>query len=84
MKWEKLGLIFNAHNQFDWMCSHASLPIAYNLQDDIFRIYFSTRDTANKSNGAFIDIDIKKPNEILNISREPILKPGNWGAFDDS
>ena len=84
MKWEKLGLIFNAENQFDWMCSHASLPIAQNLNGDIFRIYFSTRDSNNRSNGAYIDIDILYPNKILNISEKPLLEYGKTGLFDES
>ena len=84
MKWEKLGLIFNVENQFDWMCSHASLPIAQILNGDIFRIYFSTRDSNNRSNGAYIDIDILNPFEIINISEQPVLLPGDIGLFDDS
>lgn len=84
MKWKKLGLIFNVENQFDWMCSHASLPIAQNLNGDIFRIYFSSRDSNNRSNGAYIDIDILYPDKILNISDKPILEYGEIGSFDES
>lgn len=84
MYWEKIGLIFCANHQFDWMQTHASLPIAKHLYEDVFRIYFSTRDAANRSNGAFIDIDINQPKEILNISDSPIVIPGNLGLFDDS
>jgi predicted GH43/DUF377 family glycosyl hydrolase len=84
MKWDKLGLIFHVNNQFDWMNSYATKPVALNLKDDLFRIYFSTRDKENRSQGAFIDIDINIPSKILNISSKPIIKPGNIGAFDDS
>jgi hypothetical protein len=84
MRWEKLGLIFYPINQFDWMCSHATLPIALNMNDDIFRIYFSTRNFNNQSLGAFIEIDINNPSKILNISSEPVLIPGDLGTFDDS
>ena len=68
MKWEKLGLIFNADRHFEWMRTHASLPMAQKLNGDLFRIYYSTRDSNNRSNGAYIDIDIFYPEKILNIS----------------
>lgn len=84
MKWEKLGFLFCANGENEWMISHAMLPIAINLQDDIFRIYFSSRDKLNRSHGNYIDIDIKKPQTILNISAKPILVPGRIGYFDDS
>lgn len=83
MNWEKLGLIFNVSDNFDWMHSHSSLPIALNLKEDIYRIYFSTRDKKNKSHGAFIDINIFQPKKILNISSSPVLNPGKIGLFDD-
>ena len=40
-KWKKLGLIFNSNKESDWMYSHAMIPVAENIKDDIFRIYFS-------------------------------------------
>jgi len=84
MEWEKKGLIFNVEKNSDWMYSHAAVPFAENVKDDIFRIYFTTRDRKNRSHGAFIEVDIKNPQRILNISPEPIIKPGPLGSFDDS
>ncbi len=83
-KWQKKGLIFNSNKNFDWMQSHAALPYAKNLKRDIFRVYFTTRDIHNRSHTAFVDININNPSKILNISKKPILKPGNLGCFDDS
>jgi predicted GH43/DUF377 family glycosyl hydrolase len=84
MEWEKKGLIFNVEKNSDWMYSHAAVPFAEHVKDDIFRIYFTTRDSKNRSHGAFIEVDIKNPKRILNISPEPIIKPGPLGSFDDS
>ncbi len=84
MRWEKLGLIFSVKKNSIWMHSHAALPIPAHLHDDQFRIYFSTRDTQNRSHGAFVDIDLKIPHNILNISANPVLSPGVLGLFDDS
>jgi hypothetical protein len=66
------------------MQSHAAVPFAEELEGDIFRVYFTTRDKDNRSHTAFIDINILNPSEILDISRNPILAPGLLGEFDDS
>lgn len=84
MEWEKKGLIFNVEKNSDWMYSHAAVPFAEHVKDDIFRIYFTTRDRKNRSHGAFIETNLKNPTNILNISHTPIVEPGPLGAFDDS
>lgn len=66
------------------MHSHATLPLAYPLKNNLFKIYFSTRDEHNRSQGAWIIIDITKPQHILDISSKPFLIPGKLGSFDDS
>lgn len=83
MHWQKLGFIFVADKQHDWMQTHASWPRAFNLVGDVYRIYFSSRDASNRSHIAFVDIDIKNPSEIISISSSPVLSPGNAGLFDD-
>jgi hypothetical protein len=84
MEWEKKGLLFSVENGSGWMHSYAALPFAEHLRNDMFRIYFTTRDKKNRSHGAFIDIDLKKPTEVLNISQKPLVRPGPLGSFDDS
>ena len=84
MKWIKKGLIFEPKGNFDWMVTHASLPIANKIKDDLYRIYFATRDKDNRSYTAYIEMDIKNPKEILYIPENPVLKPGKLGTFDDS
>ncbi len=66
------------------MQSHAAVPIAEHIKDDLFRIYFSTRDFKNRSHTAFVIIDINTPQKILQISHFPVLSPGKLGEFDDS
>jgi len=84
MKWTKKGLIFRPSNNYDWMRTHAALPIADHIKDDIFKIYFSSRDSQNRSFTTFIEIDITNPKKILHISEKPIISPGEIGSFDDS
>ena len=84
MKWIKKGLIFEPKSNFDWMVTHAAVPIADKIEGDLYRIYFATRDSDNRSHTAYIEMDIKNPKNILSISENPILKPGALGTFDDS
>lgn len=83
-KWKKLGKIFAPSNQYEWMHSHASVPIAEQIEGDIFRVYFSSRDKNNRSFTSSVIIDITNPCIILETSSTPILAPGAIGTFDDS
>lgn len=83
-KWTKLGLIFVPDGSLPWMKTHAANPVAEHLYDDIFRIYFSSRDERNRSSIGFIEVDINLPVTILKLSEQPVLSPGEAGTFDDS
>ena len=64
--------------------THASLSVAEKRSENIYRIYFSPRDSQNRSHIAYFEIDINEPKKILNISEKPVMMPGKLGAFDDS
>ena len=83
MKWIKKGLIFDPRGRFPWMVSHAMHPIAYHLENSIYRIYFSCRDKNGFSNLAYVVLDLEQPDTILDISKDPLLKPGPVGSFDE-
>ena len=84
MKWRKLGHIFTANNHSSWMHSHAMIPIAEQLDGDMYRIYFSPRDMQNRGHGGYLDIDMRDPLKVQYLHAKPILEPGELGAFDDS
>jgi len=84
VKWVKKGLLFKAEGQFNWVITHAMLPVADRIGDDLYRIYFSGRDVLNRSHIGFIEIDINEPKHILSISETPVLRPGMLGCFDDN
>jgi len=84
MKWKKLGIIFNVNKNYDWMYSYSSVPFGENIEDDLFKIYFSSRNKDNESSIGYIVIDINNPQKILEISEEPVLSKGVLGTFDDS
>jgi len=66
------------------MKSHAAVPIAESLGDNFFKIYFSSRDEFNRSYTGYTVIDITRPNQIIELSTNPVLAPGGLGEFDDS
>ena len=82
-KWEKLGLIFDPINRNKWMYSHCQSPVAEHIENDIFKIYFATRNSDKISQIGSITVDIKKPNNVLDISEKPVLYHGNFGNFDE-
>lgn len=82
--WKKLGLIYSPEGETEWMQTHAMMPVIDILKNDIARIYFSARDKRGRSQGAFIEINLNDPFSLVNISKDPVLKLGQLGAFDDS
>lgn len=83
-QWKKLGHIFVADRHYPWMQTHAANPVARHLGEGFFRIYFSCRDAQNRSGIGTLEIDIDAPTEIVSLCAEPVLLPGEIGAFDDS
>ncbi|MFE2008517.1 hypothetical protein ACFW6U_24390 [Pseudomonas guariconensis] len=83
-EWRKLGRIYTPSAGVDWMCTHAAVPFCEHLFDNVFRVYFTARDTASRSHTVYIDVDIRPPFTIVSSALEPVLKPGLPGEFDDS
>lgn len=80
--WKKLGLVFSAKGQFDWMRSHAAVPTPLHIGGDRYRVFFSTRDSLSRSQVGFVEIDLNRPQDILAISEKPVLPIGDLGHFD--
>lgn len=83
MRWRKLGHVYAPSGAEPWAVSHATNPTAVHLEGDRYRIYFSTRDERQRSSIGFIEIDLTRPLEIISESKEPVLRPGELGMFDD-
>jgi hypothetical protein len=58
MSWEKLGQVFQMNEEDVYLTSHASNPLAIYLEGNIYRVFYSGRDTDNKSSVGYVDIDI--------------------------
>ena len=83
MKWKKGGLIFRPDHNYEWMATHAYLPLPHKISDDVVRIYFSTRSKENRSVITFIEVAAGDPSRILYRHDKPVLCAGTLGTFDD-
>jgi hypothetical protein len=83
LNWDKKGLIFKPDKTNYWQNSHAALPTRLHVEEDRYRIYFTSRNSENYTYVGWFEIDIKEPKTILKTSNVPVLSPGALGHFDD-
>jgi predicted GH43/DUF377 family glycosyl hydrolase len=83
-QWKKLGQIFCPNHNFEWMISHAANPFPVIISESLLRIYFTARDSNNRSCICFLDLDINDNFKIINLCNKPVVEPGSLGYFDDS
>jgi hypothetical protein len=83
MRWKKHGIIYAPDTSLDWQKSHAALPTKLQISEDVYRIYFTSRDADNKTYVGYFDWEIGLPGKIINKCKEPVLKHGALGCFDD-
>ncbi|OUL82346.1 hypothetical protein [Paraburkholderia hospita] len=84
MEWKKLGKVFCAGGEYPWMLTHAANPVAEWRYANVYRVYFSARDKDRRAHICYVDIDLRNPQEILEVSERPVIAPGQLGTFDDS
>ena len=84
MKWEKKGLIFAPDHNYDWMVSHAQVPLVDRVDDNTLRIYFGTRDKHNRTVTTYIEVAAEDPSHVSYVHDQPVLGLGELGCFDDS
>ena len=87
-KWKKKGLIFNPTSRYNWMNTHAQVPYSLIMNNNILRVFFSTREKQDingnfKSYSAYVDLDINNFKNIINVSDHPIITLGSVGEFDE-
>lgn len=80
--WNKVGVVFNVDHQSSWMMTHASFPKAIEL-DNAIRIFFTTRDHAQRGRLGYVDLDKDNPMKVIGYSNDPVIDLGRPGTFDD-
>lgn len=83
MVWKKLGRIFKAEGQFEWMRTHTSCPIPVIRKNGNVRVYFGTRDVENHSHIAYLEFCVDDPLLRVTLGKKPVLSPGPTGSFDE-
>jgi hypothetical protein len=84
MPWAKQGLIVAPAGQAPWVGTHAALPVAVPAGGGRHRIYFSSRDDANRSHIGHATLSLDDPSRGQEFAPAPVLSPGPAGAFDDA
>src|ERR1700690_3307561 len=86
MMWQKKGLVFDINKyKNENIQSHASIPFAFQIERNSFRIYYSSRNKQGKSLPYYINCEIE--NGIIKLIGEPVgplFDLGELGTFDDS
>jgi hypothetical protein len=83
MKWHKIKQLFVPKGELEWSSSHATAPFVELLTAEQLQIYFTTRDTQQRSFISSLIYNIAT-DTIESIASEPVLAPGQLGLFDDS
>ena len=81
MFWEKKGLV---HTCDFYGIGYAQDAFIDELDNGVWRIYFSTRDANVVSHPFFLETEAGNPRKILRRSEQPLFEPGRPGTFDDT
>jgi len=86
MQWTRCGLIYSPEGQpkRDWALTHAQCPTPDRVSDSVLRIYFGTRDAANRTRPTFVEVDPSRPEHVEYVHDRPVLDLGELGCFDDA
>lgn len=81
-RWKKLGQLYcpSGTNRHPKLLSHAANPLPVHIGNDVYRVFFSGRDSENRSSVGAVDIDIVR-REIVKEHREPFFVHGSPGSF---
>jgi len=81
--WAKLGQLYDPRHRakrHPSLVTHAANPLPVHLDGDVYRIYYSGRDAANRSSVGAVDIDIRKQSIVADHD-EPFFERGPEGSF---
>lgn len=87
LRWQRLGLVFNARKGKSWFASHAQNPTPL-LLDERLRVYCNVRPPADASGNftariTYVDLDQNNPTDIIGQAEKPVLPLGGRGEFDE-
>ena len=76
--WIKKGVIIEPQDDLWWMKTHAMLPTIVKINDNVYKVYFSGRDSNNVSHIGYCLIKVEKDKlKVLKYGEQPVLLPGD-------
>lgn len=81
LHWQKKGLVFTPSGQGGWMTSHAQVPTALKVGDEIL-MFFAARPKQSLSLPALLVLDANDPTKMLCVHDKALLDVGAPGTFD--
>ena len=81
-QWRKLGHLYcpAAHGRHPALLTHAANPLPVHLHGDVYRVFYSGRDIANRSSVGAVDVDLVRREVVLDHP-EPFFLRGPKGSF---
>jgi predicted GH43/DUF377 family glycosyl hydrolase len=84
MRWEKLGLVYQANGSQPWAQSHAFIPTPLLRDERTIRVYAAFLDRDKIGRVGYVEVDAQDPRRVLTVSQRPVLDIGEPGTFDDN
>ena len=84
MIWEKQGRFFETTEARDWNKSHAQCPVVDTISDQVWRIYYASRNAQGQSQISYIETEAENPKNIIYAHPNFLFEFGQLGTFDDS
>jgi hypothetical protein len=80
--WRKLGCLFTpaAEGRHEKLLTHAANPLPVHLRGDLYRVFYSARDSQQRSSVGAVDIDIVR-RAVIKVHHEPCFLHGAEGSF---
>ncbi|WP_297185865.1 hypothetical protein [uncultured Porticoccus sp.] len=80
--WQKLGLLYcpEGSGPHEKLRTHAANPLPVLIQGDLYRIFYSGRDSRNRSSVGAVDVDIMQ-RKVVKVHDQPFFEHGPEGTF---
>jgi hypothetical protein len=84
VSWRRLGQLPLDTAGASWAATHAALPVAERVDDDVWNLYVSLRDERGRARIGRTQLRFTPAPGLAALDPEPVLDLGALGAFDDS
>ena len=80
MRWHKQGQVYAAQALHEKLVSHAANPLAVPLAGDVYRVFFSGRDAAQRSSVGYVDLNVET-GVVDYVHERPVFEHGAADSF---